>query len=226
MYTCNGLLTAAADAVLFSNGVRERSGGDMKYQALVDGRAGDHELLLGNEAAVRGALEAGIGVAASYPGTPSSEIGDVFSVVAKASGVYFEYSANEKVALEVAAACGRKWCSVLHVHEACRTERCFGFLHDDGIHRDQGGIRRAFRRRSIDTLVAERTGQQVLRAPCECAHAGAIESAGNQGLHGRGLRHFGATGAPGSFPNDDACCAHAWRCCFRRSKAGRAARRL
>ncbi len=76
----------------------------MKYQALVDGRAGDHELLLGNEAAVRGALEAGIGVAASYPGTPSSEIGDVFSVVAKASGVYFEYSANEKVALEVAAA--------------------------------------------------------------------------------------------------------------------------
>ena len=76
----------------------------MKYQALVDGKTGDHELLLGNEAAVRGVLEAGIGVAASYPGTPSSEIGDVFSVVAKASGVYFEYSANEKVALEVAAA--------------------------------------------------------------------------------------------------------------------------
>lgn len=76
----------------------------MKYQALVDGIAGDRELLLGNEAAVRGALEAGIGVAASYPGTPSSEIGDVLADVAKASGVYFEYSANEKVALEVAAA--------------------------------------------------------------------------------------------------------------------------
>ena len=76
----------------------------MKYQALVDGKTGDHELLLGNEAAVRGALEAGIGIAASYPGTPSSEIGDVFSIVAKASGVYFEYSANEKIALEVAAA--------------------------------------------------------------------------------------------------------------------------
>ena len=76
----------------------------MKYQALVDGVAGDRQLLLGNEAAVRGALEAGIGVAASYPGTPSSEIGDVFADVAKASGVYFEYSANEKVALEVAAA--------------------------------------------------------------------------------------------------------------------------
>lgn len=76
----------------------------MKYQALVEGKSGDRELLLGNEAAVRGALEAGIGVAASYPGTPSSEIGDVFAAVAKEAGVYFEYSANEKVALEVAAA--------------------------------------------------------------------------------------------------------------------------
>lgn len=76
----------------------------MKYESLVGGTLGDHELLLGNEAAVRGALEAGIGVAASYPGTPSSEIGDIFGVVAKSAGVYFEYSANEKVALEVAAA--------------------------------------------------------------------------------------------------------------------------
>ena len=31
-------------------------------------------LLMGNEAIARGALEAGIGFAASYPGTPSSEI--------------------------------------------------------------------------------------------------------------------------------------------------------
>jgi len=30
----------------------------MKYQALVDGKAGNHELILGKEAAVRGALEA------------------------------------------------------------------------------------------------------------------------------------------------------------------------
>ncbi len=76
----------------------------MKYRSLIDGGAGDHELLLSNEAAVRGALEAGIGVAASYPGTPSSEIGDVFSEIAKTAGVYFEYAANEKVAMEIAAA--------------------------------------------------------------------------------------------------------------------------
>jgi len=53
--------------------------------------------LLGNEAVVRGALENGISVAATYPGTPSSEIGDVFMDVAKDAGMYFEFSTNEKV---------------------------------------------------------------------------------------------------------------------------------
>jgi len=59
--------------------------------------------LLGNEAIVRGAIEAGIGVATSYPGTPSSEIPDNFFAMFKEAGFYFEYSTNEKVALEVAA---------------------------------------------------------------------------------------------------------------------------
>ncbi|MEF8879950.1 MAG: indolepyruvate ferredoxin oxidoreductase subunit alpha [Candidatus Thermoplasmatota archaeon] len=68
-------------------------------------------LLLGNEAITRGALEAGVDVATTYPGTPSSEIADTFSHIAKYftkqdkdPGFYFEYSTNEKVALEVAAA--------------------------------------------------------------------------------------------------------------------------
>ncbi|MFA5141523.1 MAG: indolepyruvate ferredoxin oxidoreductase subunit alpha [Candidatus Woesearchaeota archaeon] len=60
-------------------------------------------ILLGNEAIVRGALESGIGLAASYPGTPSSEIGQTFSEIAKEAGIYFEYATNEKVATEVAA---------------------------------------------------------------------------------------------------------------------------
>ncbi|MEM5773265.1 MAG: indolepyruvate ferredoxin oxidoreductase subunit alpha [Candidatus Aenigmatarchaeota archaeon] len=59
--------------------------------------------LLGNEAIARGALEAGIAVATTYPGTPASEIGDTFAEVAKQAGIYFEYSTNEKVAVEVAA---------------------------------------------------------------------------------------------------------------------------
>lgn len=60
-------------------------------------------LLFGNDAIVRGALEAGVGFASSYPGTPATEIGDAFAAVAKKTGIYFEWSCNEKVALEAAA---------------------------------------------------------------------------------------------------------------------------
>ncbi|MEM7820900.1 MAG: indolepyruvate ferredoxin oxidoreductase subunit alpha [Candidatus Aenigmatarchaeota archaeon] len=61
-------------------------------------------LLLGDLAIVRGALEAGVGFASSYPGTPASEIGDAFAEIAKEAGIYFEWSTNEKVAFETAAA--------------------------------------------------------------------------------------------------------------------------
>ncbi len=65
------------------------------------------EVLLGNEAIARGALEAGLNVAAAYPGTPSTEIGEALSRVANEVGIYFEWSANEKVAAEVAM--GAAW---------------------------------------------------------------------------------------------------------------------
>ncbi len=61
-------------------------------------------LMMGNEAIARGALEAGVMVAAAYPGTPSSEIIGSLSKVAKERDIYVEWSVNEKVALEVAAA--------------------------------------------------------------------------------------------------------------------------
>jgi len=64
---------------------------------------GKRMFLLGNDAIVRGALEAGLDIATTYPGTPSSEIGNTFNVIAKEAGIYFEFSTNEKVALEVAA---------------------------------------------------------------------------------------------------------------------------
>ena len=60
-------------------------------------------ILLGNEGIVRGALEAGVSFATNYPGTPASEIGDTFAQIAKQLGIYFEYSVNEKIALEAAA---------------------------------------------------------------------------------------------------------------------------
>jgi len=63
-------------------------------------KPGKKVILLGNEAIVRGALEEGVNFVSTYPGTPASEIGDTFFRIAKKVGVYFEYSANEKVALE------------------------------------------------------------------------------------------------------------------------------
>ncbi len=73
---------------------------------LITDNPGKKMLLLGNEAIVRGALEAGLAVAAAYPGTPSSEIGNnLFQLAGEPEArLYFEFSTNEKVAMEVAAA--------------------------------------------------------------------------------------------------------------------------
>jgi indolepyruvate ferredoxin oxidoreductase alpha subunit len=71
---------------------------------LIDKKEGANYLLMGNEAIARGALEGGVNVATGYPGTPSSEIIECLSKVSKEMCLYVEWSANEKVALEVAAA--------------------------------------------------------------------------------------------------------------------------
>jgi len=64
---------------------------------------GKEMLLLGNEAIARGALEAGVSFATCYPGTPSSEIPEQFFKISEETDLYFEYSTNEKVAMEVGA---------------------------------------------------------------------------------------------------------------------------
>jgi len=66
--------------------------------------AGEPYLLMGNEALARGVLEGGVAVATGYPGTPSSEIIKALSKAAEKRNLYVEWSVNEKVALEVAAA--------------------------------------------------------------------------------------------------------------------------
>lgn len=69
------------------------------------------EVLLGNEAIVQGALEAGVDFVSGYPGCPSAEIGDEFGRIIKEHikkngeqnlPFYYEISTNEKVALEAA----------------------------------------------------------------------------------------------------------------------------
>ncbi|MFH1321358.1 MAG: FAD-dependent oxidoreductase [Bacteroidota bacterium] len=74
---------------------------------------------IGNEAIARGAIEAGVQGVFAYPGTPSTEISEVFNHVSEfqndpghkkkfpeltSNPIYFEYSVNEKVALEKAIA--------------------------------------------------------------------------------------------------------------------------
>lgn len=80
---------------------------------------GTQMLLLGNEAIARGVLEAGVAFATTYPGTPSSEISLNLFQISQESDLYFEYSTNEKVALEVAAGAAnaglRTLCIMKHV---------------------------------------------------------------------------------------------------------------
>ena len=58
------------------------------------------QLMSGNEAIARGAYEAGVKVAAAYPGTPSTEI--LENIVEYKDDIYCEWAPNEKVATEVA----------------------------------------------------------------------------------------------------------------------------
>jgi len=78
---------------------------------LLEDQPGKKMVMLGNEAIARGALEAGVAFTSAYPGTPSSEIALQFFQISQETDLYFEYSSNEKVALEVsagAAQCGLK----------------------------------------------------------------------------------------------------------------------
>lgn len=59
-------------------------------------------VLSGNEACARGALEAGVSEATSYPGSPTTYILDSISYAAQKSGFHAEWPTNEKVGFEVA----------------------------------------------------------------------------------------------------------------------------
>ena len=64
-------------------------------------QAQDIRPLTGNEAIARGAWEAGVRVAAAYPGTPSTEIMESLAGY-PAADLHAQWSTNEKVALDVA----------------------------------------------------------------------------------------------------------------------------
>ena len=73
------------------------------FEKIVSGKPGEKRFFLGNEAIARGALESGIDVYTFYPGTPSSDVGEIFMEIFRDAGMkWTETSINEKVALEVA----------------------------------------------------------------------------------------------------------------------------
>ncbi|MCZ4303859.1 thiamine pyrophosphate-dependent enzyme [Zoogloeaceae bacterium G21618-S1] len=78
--------------------------------------AHSRQFLSGNEAVARAAWDAGVRVAAAYPGTPSTEI---LEVLARFPDLYTEWSVNEKVSLEVALGASmvgaRALCAMKHV---------------------------------------------------------------------------------------------------------------
>jgi indolepyruvate ferredoxin oxidoreductase alpha subunit len=72
------------------------------FENILQNKTEKKVILLGNEAIIRGALEAGVNFVSTYPGTPASEIGDIFFKLSRSRDYkgYFEFSTNEKVALE------------------------------------------------------------------------------------------------------------------------------
>ena len=84
--------------------------------AVLPAPASSRLLLSGNEAVARAVWEAGVKVAAAYPGTPSTEM---LEVIATYPDLYAEWSVNEKVSLEVAIgaayAGSRAFCCMKHV---------------------------------------------------------------------------------------------------------------
>ncbi len=73
---------------------------------LLENQKGEKAMFLGNEAIIRGALEAGVQFVSTYPGTPASEIGNNFFALQKElkddPKFLFEFSTNEKTAMEAA----------------------------------------------------------------------------------------------------------------------------
>ncbi|MCL2101353.1 MAG: indolepyruvate ferredoxin oxidoreductase subunit alpha [Fibromonadales bacterium] len=88
------------------------------------------KLLLGDHAVAQGAYEAGIKVAAAYPGTPSTEITEY---AAQFEEIRSEWSVNEKVAFEVglgsSMAGGRALVAMKHVGLNVAADPLFSFAY-------------------------------------------------------------------------------------------------
>ena len=96
-------------------------------------------LLMGNAAIARGALEAGVRFAAGYPGNPSSEILGFLSSDT-ADRAYVEWSINEPVAMEAAAAASLAGLRSLVTMKHNGVALCVDFMYAFGLTGCRGGM--------------------------------------------------------------------------------------
>jgi indolepyruvate ferredoxin oxidoreductase alpha subunit len=108
---------------------------------IISEKAGGQELLLqGNEAIARGALEGGVIFCAGYPGNPSSEIIETLIQASHDLPVYVEWSVNEKVALEAAAAASFAGCRALASMKQNGVNVVSDFLTNLALSGTKGGL--------------------------------------------------------------------------------------
>jgi indolepyruvate ferredoxin oxidoreductase alpha subunit len=103
-------------------------------------RPGQSVLMMGNEAIARGAIEAGVDFCAAYPGTPSSEIPESLARVSEHFGMYTEWSTNEIVALEVAAAASLAGLRAIVAMKQNGVNVCSDFLLNMNLSGTKGGL--------------------------------------------------------------------------------------
>ena len=96
-------------------------------------------LLMGNEAIARGAVEGGVAFCAGYPGNPSSEIIDTLLKTRVDYPMHVEWSVNEIVALEAAAAASFTGLKALVAMKQNGINVCVDFLSTVNLTGTNGG---------------------------------------------------------------------------------------
>jgi len=97
-------------------------------------------LLMGNEAIARGALEGGVSYCTGYPGNPSSEIVDSLFPYQEKYGIKVEWSVNEIVALEAAAAFSFTGLRAMATMKQLGVNVCSDFLTTVCMNELKGGL--------------------------------------------------------------------------------------
>lgn len=125
---------------------------------LLEREIGKKALLMGNEALVRGAYEAGLDYASCYPGTPSSEVSNLLYELQGAGGFRMDFATNEKVAMEAVAGASMGGLNCLTAMKHVGPQRSLRSARHVDVSRRPREPRGVQRRRPEHVLQPERAG--------------------------------------------------------------------